>query len=54
VGAIDGVAMEDEVVIFGCQGHAAIAADEVAASLNTINYEIVTSISSRVPRVYIK
>jgi alanine racemase len=54
VGAIDGVAMEDEVVIFGCQRNAAITADELAASLNTINYEIVTSITGRVPRVYIK
>jgi alanine racemase len=54
VGTIDGVAMEDEVVVFGRQGNAVMTADELAANLNTINYEIVTSITGRVPRVYIE
>jgi alanine racemase len=54
VGHIDGVGMEDEVVIFGQQGNEAITADEIASSLNTINYEIVSTITGRVPRVYIK
>jgi alanine racemase len=54
VGAIDGVAMEDEVVVFGRQGDAVMSVDELAANLNTINYEIVTTISGRVPRIYLK
>jgi len=54
VGHIDGVGMEDEVVIFGQQGNAAITADEIASNLNTINYEIVSTITGRVPRVYKK
>ena len=31
-----------------------VTADELAATLNTINYEIVTSITARVPRVYLE
>jgi alanine racemase len=54
VGMVDSVRIEDEVVIFGEQGKNTITADELAAELNTINYEIVTSITSRVPRVYLE
>jgi alanine racemase len=52
VGAVPGVQMEDEVVAFGRQGDAEITADEVAATLETINYEIVSSLTARVPKVY--
>ncbi|MBT8367593.1 MAG: alanine racemase [Deltaproteobacteria bacterium] len=54
VGSLSGAAIEDEVVVFGPQGHEAVTADELASTLNTINYEIVTSISARVPRIYIQ
>lgn len=40
------------VVMLGKQGQAKITAEDVAAWANTINYEIITSISSRVPRIY--
>jgi alanine racemase len=53
VGDLNGVEIEDEVVVFGRQENEAITADEIAAHLNTINYEIVTSITGRVPRVYL-
>jgi alanine racemase len=52
VGHIDNVRVEDEVVIIGRQGDEVISADEVAAQLNTINYEVVTALMHRVPRVY--
>jgi alanine racemase len=52
VGHIDDVRMEDEVVLIGRQGDEAISADDVAAQLDTINYEVVTAIMSRVPRIY--
>jgi alanine racemase len=52
VGALKDVKIEDEVVVFGQQGDQTVTADELASTLNTINYEIVTSISARVPRVY--
>jgi alanine racemase len=46
------VALEDEAVAIGRQGEQIITAEEVASQANTINYEIATSITSRVLRVY--
>jgi alanine racemase len=54
VGHIDNVQVEDEVVLIGRQGDESLSADEVAAQLKTINYEVVTSLMARVPRVYLK
>jgi alanine racemase len=54
VGEITGVALEDDVVVIGEQGDEAVTADEIAASIGTINYEIVSTITGRVPRVYLK
>ncbi len=42
----------DEVVIVGEQNGAARAAEDLAAELDTINYEVVTNLHPRVPRVY--
>ncbi len=53
VGHLSDVAIGDEVVVFGRQSDEQIHVDEMAGSLNTINYEIVTSLSARVPRVYV-
>ena len=41
-----------EVVLLGVQGNERISAEEIAKSWNTINYEVVCGISSRVPRFY--
>jgi alanine racemase len=54
VGGISGVAFEDEVVVIGEQANEAITADEIATSIGTINYEVVSTITARVPRVYLK
>jgi alanine racemase len=40
----------DEVILFGRQGDQEIRAEEVAAWAGTIGYEILTSVSARVPR----
>jgi alanine racemase len=48
------VALGDEVVIIGRRGQAEVTVDELAAKLGTINYEIVTAISHRVPRVVVE
>jgi alanine racemase len=40
----------DEVVLIGAQGDDAIRAEEIAARLETINYEVTCGISARVPR----
>jgi alanine racemase len=53
VGHTSDAAVDDEVVILGRQGEEAVTADEIAALLGTINYEVVTAISSRVPRVFV-
>lgn len=49
---IRGVTEGDEVVLLGRQGRENISADEMAGWAETISYEILTSISARVPRVY--
>lgn len=50
---IPGVGLGDEVTALGKQGREEISADELAGLLDTISYEIVSAISSRVRRVYI-
>jgi alanine racemase len=43
----------DEVCLIGRQGDASVTADDWAAWLSTINYEIVCGIGRRAPRVYL-
>jgi alanine racemase len=54
VGDLSSVDLEDEVVVFGQQGDESITADDIASRLNTINYEVVSSIMARVPRIYLE
>ena len=51
---VDGVEVQDEIVLIGRMGNAEITADEVAEIIGTINYEVVCMIDKRVPRVYFK
>ncbi|MGI6776483.1 MAG: alanine racemase [Acetivibrionales bacterium] len=44
----------DEVVLIGTQGERTITAEDVAAQIGTVNYEITCLIGKRIPRVYIK
>lgn len=48
---IPGVTAGDEVVVLGEQGGQTITADDVARRSDTISYEVLTSLSRRVPRV---
>ena len=48
------VTVGDEVVLIGRQGAEEITAAEVAQRLGTIAYEVLTSISARVPRVSVQ
>lgn len=50
VSHIPNVSMGDEVVLLGQQGDESITAEEIAAWLNTSNYEVVCSLLPRVPR----
>jgi alanine racemase len=49
---IDGTKQGDEVVLIGRQDDETISADEMASWVNTISYEILTSIGARVPRIH--
>jgi alanine racemase len=46
------VAVGDEVVLIGRQGVHEIAAEELAAKLDTISYEVFCGVGKRVPRLY--
>jgi len=49
---VPGAVVGDEVVIIGRQGNEMITAEEMAAELETISYEVFCGWSSRVPRIY--
>lgn len=51
---IPGVRVGDEVVLIGKQHEQTITADDMAAKLDTINYEITCAVGKRVPRVYLQ
>jgi alanine racemase len=44
----------DEVTVIGTQGGATLTADDLAAASDTISYEVVTAITPRVPRRYLR
>ena len=50
---VDGVSAGDEVVILGRQGDDVITAVELASKINTIPYDILTSLGSRARREYV-
>lgn len=52
VGHIPGVKPGDEVVLMGVQKKEQITADEIAEMTSTINYEVVSSLTARVPKFY--
>lgn len=54
VSDIENVLIGDEAVLLGCQGGEKISAGELAEKAGTSSYEVVTLISARVPRVYVK
>ena len=47
----EGVTTGDEVLIIGSRGMNHISAEEIAASIGTISYEVTCGISDRVPRI---
>ena len=53
VTGIEGVQTGDEAVLLGKQGGEEVAAEELAALVDTINYEIITTIGERVKREFI-
>lgn len=53
VSNVKDVQVNDEVVFIGRQGDEFISAEEMAAQIGTINYEVTCNISKRVPRYYV-
>ncbi len=51
VSHIPNVRQGDEIVLIGQQGQETITAEEVAENLGTINYEVVSELLARIPRV---
>jgi len=51
---VPGAALGDLVTIIGVCGHEALGADQVAAWAETISWEVLCGIGSRVPRVYVR
>ncbi len=49
---VPGVTVDDEFVLLGRQGDDEISANDLARLRNTIPWEVLTSMSQRVPRVY--
>ena len=50
---VKGVREGDEVVIIGTQGKESVTADELSGKINTIPYEILTSLGNRSQRIYV-
>jgi len=52
VGHIPGCRLGDEVVVMGSQENETISADDIARTIDTINYEITSSLTKRMPICY--
>ena len=52
VTAVPSVGEGTVVTVFGRDGAAVLSADEIAAWIGTISYEVVCGINKRVPRLY--
>lgn len=50
---IDGVKIEDEVILIGSEGEASVTADFLADISGTINYEVTTRIDPSIPRIIV-
>jgi alanine racemase len=54
ISRIRGAEIGEEVVLIGKQGKEEVRAEELAHSMDTIPYEILTSIGNKVPRIFLK
>ena len=52
ISGIDGVVVGDTATLIGTDGEARITVDEVAVQAGTISYEILTGLTSRLPRIW--
>ena len=54
LGDMDDVKIGEVVTVIGTDGNESVTADELAALDGTINYEVLCSIGTRVPRIYLE
>ena len=54
VGQVPQAQPGDEVILLGCQGKSRVSAEEIADICDTINYEIVASLTRRMPIRYVR
>jgi len=54
VGHLPGCRLGDEVMVMGSQENETISADDIARTIDTINYEITSSLTKRMPICYIQ
>lgn len=52
VGEVSDIGVGDEVVLIGHQGQASLGVEEMASGRGTISYEVLTTITPRIPRIY--
>jgi alanine racemase len=52
VGDTDRVRVGDPAILIGAQGDERVLAEDVAGKLGTINYEVTTGLTARVPRAH--
>ena len=53
VSAVPHLQIEQEVILLGRQGRHEISAEDLAEKIDTINYEVVTRLQSKIPRVVV-
>jgi alanine racemase len=51
---IPDVSEGDEVILFGASGGDSLPVEDLAERIGTISYELLCSVSRRVPRIYIR
>lgn len=51
---IEGVSVGDRVTLIGCDGDQCILADDLCRESYALNYQLICSVSRRVPRIYFK
>lgn len=51
---VNNISIGDEVILFGKDGCAEVAVEELAEKMGTINYEILCMVGKRIPRIYIR
>jgi len=50
---IEGIELEEPVILLGADGGERISADQIAGWAQTVNYEIISRINGTIPRIIV-